>query len=98
MNLETMNLELLDLKLKTCQKLLQIYNNKYYKYQYVDAIKKELENLTVTSNKEIVTIICDMLISNDISYNIISFDGLVHNIILSNNEGCDFCRKLIGKY
>lgn len=92
-----MDLELLDLKLKTCQKILQIYNNQHYKYQYIDAIRKEIENFSI-SNKEVINIICDMLLSKDITYHIISFDGLIHNLILNNTEGCDFCKKLIGKY
>lgn len=93
-----MNLELLDLKFKSCKKLLQIYNNTNYKYQYIDAIKKEIEEFKTVGNKEIVTVICDMLLPNNITYHITSFDGLIHNLILNNNEGVIFCKKLIGKY
>lgn len=88
-----MNLEQLNIKDKTYQKLLQINNNSNYKFKFIDAIKKELEDFTVVNNKYIVNIICNMLSSNDISFDIL--DILINTLIINNKEGTDFCKKLI---
>ena len=88
-----MNLEQLNLKDQTYQKLLQINNNSNYKFKFIDAIKNELEEFTVVNNKYIVNIICNMLSTNDISFDIL--DVLINTLILNNNEGTNFCKKLI---
>jgi hypothetical protein len=88
-----MNLEQLNLKDQTYQKLLQINNNSNYKFKFIDAIKNELEEFTVVNNKYIVNIICNMLSTNDISFDIL--DILINTLILNNKEGTNFCKKLI---
>lgn len=87
-----MNLEHLNLKDKIYQKLLQI-NNSNYKFKFIDAIKQEIENFTIVNNKYIVNIICNMLSSNEISFNIL--DILINTLIINNKEGINFCKKLI---